>query len=203
MTNLLSARWPTDSSGFVDSRSGPTIFCIIHWRSRQSEIALLSLESGETRILFEGHSPQLTYSGHLLFARGSTIWAAAFDHSLGKVIGEIVPVVEGAYQSIQHAVEYAISDEGTLIYWTEPIRSASSELIWKDRSGRTETIVTHQDQIITNARISPDGDRIVLDDQWDTWIYSIKKNRMIRLNLTKQRARHQSGVRTGNELYSR
>ena len=43
------------------------------------QIALLSLESGEQRILLQGSSPQMAASGHLLYYRKDALWAAAFD----------------------------------------------------------------------------------------------------------------------------
>ena len=91
--------------------------------------------------------------GHLMFSRGATIFAAAFDLDRLVTTGEPVPVIAdvNAKPSI---------GGGTLVYRTgDP--TAGRTLAWVDRSGHAEPIPLDACQC-SDPALSPDGNRIAL-----------------------------------------
>ena len=65
------------------------------WSLDDSRIAVLPAGSREPRTLLEGGGPLLAPTGHLLFQRGSSLWAVPFDLNRLDIEGVPVPVVEG------------------------------------------------------------------------------------------------------------
>jgi hypothetical protein len=62
-----------------------------------ARIEVLSLESGKRRALLPRASlPRFSPSGHLLFLRGSAIWASPFEPRKAEVLGSPAPLVSGA-----------------------------------------------------------------------------------------------------------
>ena len=83
------------------------------------------------------------------------------------------------YQSLQGvrhsplvAVDYALSNNGTLIY--SPQSGAGGyDLVWVDREGQ-ENLLTEEPRPFTHIRLSPDGQQVVLDMTGDIWIYDVE-----------------------------
>ena len=74
-------------------------------------------------------------SGHLVFARGGSLFAVAFDPRALSLRGSPVKVVDGVATDVgSGAVQFAISEGGALL-WTPGGSSASYELVWVDRQG--------------------------------------------------------------------
>ena len=151
------------------------------------QIAVLSLETGEQKILLErGRQARYANTGHLVyeFAGSGTLMAAPFDLATLEVTSGPVPVVQGLRRSTSLGnVDYALSDEGTLVY--VPVgASVERRLVWVDREG-TERLVTEEKRDFTIPRISPDGKRLALsivgDDARDVWIYNIERDSFSRL----------------------
>ena len=76
-----------------------------------ARIEALDLATGERRTLVRGGGrAQYVPTGHLIYAAGETLYAVAFDIDRLEVQGEPVAVVTQASR------EFALSEEGTLIY---------------------------------------------------------------------------------------
>ena len=57
-----------------------------------SEIGIVDLETGDHRLLsIEGTRPRYLSTGHIMFARGTSLWAVPFDPDRLEVIGDPVP----------------------------------------------------------------------------------------------------------------
>jgi len=128
------------------------------------QTALLSLETGERKVVLE-NARQARYlsTGHLVYEQSGTgnLMVVPFDLAALEVTGDSVTVVQGVRQIATAAVDYAISDNGTLVY--VPDLGASQYrygLVWVDRSG-TETLVTQEKREYASPRISPDGKRVL------------------------------------------
>ncbi len=73
-------------------------------------------------------------------------------------------------------VDFALSDEGTLVYIPT---SEESGLVWVDRDGRTQRVTEIQRNFL-EPRLSPDGTRLSVT-VWDKaggrniWIYEIAR----------------------------
>ena len=59
------------------------------------ELAVLSLETEEYRVLTEGTDGSYAASGHMVFAREASLWAAPFDIATLELTGDVAPIVEG------------------------------------------------------------------------------------------------------------
>ena len=120
---------------------GKTVLLTILMSPENFQIGLLSLETGELRIVIEnGRTARYSPTGHLVYATavGGTLMAAPFDLAGLEVTGDPVPVLERVRGIPGASVDYAFSDDGTLVYVpgeeTQTIRPGT--LVWVDRSGR-------------------------------------------------------------------
>ena len=99
------------------------------------EIAVLSLATGERRVLLEGGTnPRYAASGHIVFARAGAILAAPFDLSRLEVTGPAVTLIEGIRIEEWGAAQFALSTEGTLVYVSGG-PAWIGKLTWVDHQG--------------------------------------------------------------------
>jgi len=156
---------------------GKTLLFTIN-RLPADQIAALSLETGEQKTLIEdGRLGKYVGTGHLIYEQSRTgnLMAVLFDLEALEVTSDPVPVLQGVRQNIG-AVDYALSDEGTLVYI--PTREESG-LVWANRDGRTQR-VTEIQRNFTEPRLSPDGTRlsVTVEDEAgvsNIWIYEIAR----------------------------
>jgi Tol biopolymer transport system component len=144
-------------------------------------VAVLDLETGEQKILVDGgQNPFYASTGHLLFARGTTLMAAPFNVAELAVTGEPVAVLPGIrHPSSTNAADYALSATGTLVYVPGGDEDTTGrEVVWVDRDGRV--VERAIDEPVANARdprLSPDGTRLVLTtgvgNDGDVWVYDL------------------------------
>ncbi len=109
--------------------------------------------------------------------------AVPFNLARLEVTNDPVPILAGVRQS--NRVDYALSDEGTLVY----IPSTSTggldrSLVWVDREGQEKPLATEPHGYI-KPRISPDGSRLAITINEpggsDVWIYDLEREILTRL----------------------
>ena len=139
------------------------------------QIAVLSLETGEKKIVVEGgREAHYAPTGHLVYeaAGTGTLMAVAFDPASQEIMGKPVAILEGVSQDPGGAVDYSFSGDGTLVY--VPARSAvESTLVWVDRQGEAQP-VTEIRRDFHSPRLSPDGRRVAVTigiPRGNIWIY--------------------------------
>jgi len=150
------------------------------------QTALLSLETGERKVVLE-NARQARYlsTGHLIYEQGRTgnLMVVPFDLDILEVTGDSVPVVQGVRQNTPGNVDYAISDNGTLIY-VPSTGVLESTLVWVDREGQEEPLAA-EPQSYQSPRFSPDGSRLAItineSDGSDVWIYDLEREILTRL----------------------
>jgi Tol biopolymer transport system component len=144
-------------------------------------VAVRDLDTGEQKIVIEG-GQNATYAqtGHIVFARGTTLMAAPFNVAELALTGEPVAMLQGVrHPNPLTAADYAISASGTLVYVPGGTDSgAGTALVWVDRSGSVvgravpELVDTPRD-----PRLSPDGTRLLLTTgalaDGDLWVYDL------------------------------
>jgi len=151
------------------------------WRTRGlNAIAVLSLETGEKKILVEGgREAHYAPTGHLMYeaSNSGTLMGVPFDLETLEVTGKAVPILEGVRAEYPEAVDYTFSSNGTLVY----IAGGDVErlnLVWVDRNGGTQPMVDIQRRFL-DPRFSPDGKSLavtILDgDTANIWIYEIER----------------------------
>jgi len=151
----------------------------------KARIEALDLRTGERTVLVEGAvDGRYLPTGHLLFARGATIFAVAMSAQSLQVTGTPVPVLEDvSHDATDGRTSIAISDDGTLVYVKASHFDAPSQLMWHDRTGRT-TLVAGAPAHAQQPALSPDGTRLAytLDDGgWDLWVLDLRRGSRTRL----------------------
>ena len=156
------------------------------------QIWSIDLETGERWLLTDGNNPRYAASGHLLFGTlAGALMAAPFDPSRPEVIGAAVSVVQGLVVGPTGLVNYAVSDDGTLIYAAGGTVERTTEFVWVSRSGEATPVSsdwTLERPPITAGRgwrLSPDGARLAfareIDGNTDIWVKQLPDGPLRRL----------------------
>jgi Tol biopolymer transport system component len=132
-----------------------------------SDIVAQNIATGERKIVLKGgHFARYLSAGYLLFARGGTLYAIAFDARNVATRGRAVPVVQGvATNEFSGHAQYAVAANGTLVYAPGgPTGSggATKSVVRVSRSGEP-TNLSADPRAYSNPRISPDGSRIAVE----------------------------------------
>ena len=161
----------------------------------KTQLAVLSLETGEQKILSDGAHPHYLPSGHLVYvgATAGNLMAVPFDLERLEISGDPTPVLQGVRYVRPGSHDFAISDNGTLVYIPGG-ESAPHEhsLVWVDREGK-ETPVTQEKKEYRVPRISPDGKLIssAVGDPglvMQVWIYDLEAESFSRLTFEEERS---------------
>ena len=143
-----------------------------------------------------GYDGRYLPTGHLVYARGDSLYAVRFDLGTLQVSGDPVRVLEGVGHGDAGAAEYSFSREGQLIY--RPAGSLAGyggALRLIDRSGRD---VSFQDPVpsgrgIRQPRLSGTGDQLAGTIDWELWSFDLVRGSSTRLT---------SGTRAADALWS-
>jgi serine/threonine-protein kinase len=144
------------------------------------------LPNGPRKVLVRGgyHGRYLP-SGHLVYVREGTLFAAAFDLDRMELTGQPVPAVEGVTSSsLSAGAQFAFSDRGTLAYVPGATIRPEFSIDWLDRAGKREPLRSVPGDY-TNIRFSPDGRTLAIDiresNNWDVWVYEWERDNLSRL----------------------
>ena len=137
------------------------------------QIRVLLLQTGEQKVVVDGGiNAYYAPTGHLVYLRRGALLAAPFDLARLEVTGKAAPVLDHIRGN-----DYAIAEDGTLVYLPSTGPSASS-LVWVNREG-TEKLVTEDKRSYWMARTSPDGKRLAIvigepSHRFHVWIYDLE-----------------------------
>jgi serine/threonine-protein kinase len=180
-----SHRWPH----VVPGRPDTVLFTIARagmaGSSDEANVGVLSLETGDTRIVLEGGaSARSTVSGHLVFGRSGGLLAALFDASTLEVTGVAVRVIQNAMSRTNGAVHYAVSDGGTLVYVEGPVWTSNNTVQWIGAQGNAEPIII-KDRRVVDVALSPNGERLGMTvahpSNTEIWTYDLTRGTQTRL----------------------
>ncbi len=108
-----------------------------------------------------------------------------FDLDNLKVTGSPVPVLDNVrIEATAGAAQYAISNDGTLIY-LPGVYEGKSTLTWLDRKGQAEQL-QFPAKTYGNFHLSPDGKRLAIQVQntkWDVWIFDLLRGSRSKLTI--------------------
>ena len=136
-----------------------------------------SMDGRENRELFHADTDAVYAEGYLLFAIGNSLMARRFNLERGSLSGEPILLAANAINdTVTWRADVSASDAGTLIYGRAG--SGSRQLVWLDRKNyaQTEVAVDGLAQLFL-ARVSPEGDRIVLQKDhagYDLSVYDLR-----------------------------
>ena len=141
-------------------------------RPDAGDIEVFDVASKTSRKLVAGAASRLLPTGHLVFVRSGTLWAARFDDSSLQMQGTPVPVVEGIRVEGGGAVQYSVGHDGTLMY-IPGANSAASNLVWIDRRGG-QLPFGSAPRTFYSVRVDPASGAVALDlrdsgDGADIW----------------------------------
>ena len=115
-----------------------------------SELHLFMFDTGEHRTLVPNAAAgRVLDTGHLVFVRSGALWAVPFDPERLDVVGNPVPVVEGVRVSGLGDVDYAVADDGSLVYIPGDVSDEAHSLVWVDRNGGEELLATPAANYVT------------------------------------------------------
>jgi eukaryotic-like serine/threonine-protein kinase len=153
----------------------------------RSRILSRSLKSGEQKSLIEdGVFGRYLAPGYLVFARGETVFAVAFDAKKVEVVGTPVPVLEGVASYPQNGVShFAVSDSGALAFLPSSSVFTEQKLVSVDRKGKVQ-VVRENLHAHGGIRLSPDGRHLALalresGHAPDIWIQDLTRGTLSRL----------------------
>jgi serine/threonine-protein kinase len=129
-------------------------------RGAANQIAALNLKTGQWHVVLEdGFNGTYVPTGHLLFVRQSTLYAAPFDLKRLAVTSPAVPVIEGLSSAARYLRAYSVSDNGLLVY-QQGTSSGGTRLAWMDRTGHVES--ASGEEFWGTGRLSPDGRSVAM-----------------------------------------
>ena len=141
-----------------------------------ANILVQPVPRGPRKILHRGgYYPRYLRSGHLVFVREGTLFAARFDPQRLELLSAPAPVVPGVRSDPDLGLAlFAVSDAGTLVFAAGRARRLASSIEWMGADGRKEPQPVPPGKY-ENLRFSPDGERLVMDlrqgRDWDVWLY--------------------------------
>jgi Tol biopolymer transport system component len=130
--------------------------------SGPSEIVVRDLDTGAERVVAQGDDARYASSGHLLFARGQTLFAVPFDANTLDALGPVVRVVEGVQQTTRGGGVFDVNDSAMLVY-ARGIGGAQRRLVRVDRQGKASAF-DMAPRNLQSPHVSPDGSKIVFED---------------------------------------
>ncbi len=157
---------------------------------RTGSIKVFDRSSGEVRELTPGVRPKLASSGHLVFLRNDSLWAASFDEEELSLLSDPVYVQGGLDPD---AASYALAENGTLVYVPALAEeNRAQELVWVSREGAVE-VVPILLETMEQPAISPDGQRVLLHgtspkepEFLNIWIHSIERGTTTKLTFDER-----------------
>ena len=167
-------RWPSVLPG------GEAVLFTVATNNGDTSVAVLSLETRQwTTVIDQGQQAQYVRTGHLVFARGETLFAVGFDLAQLAVTGSPAPVVEaGRTRPPFNLAQFTVSDAGALAY-APPAEDVGGErrLVWVNRQGDEEVLPIRSGSYAF-PRLSPDGQRVALTvgdvvGDRDIWIFDV------------------------------
>jgi len=140
--------------------SGEAVLFLAHTGGSMDDASIVaaSMATGEHHVVTQGNGAQYIATGHLLYDRGGTPFAAPFDPDRLEITGNAVPVVVGVDDNKAGVYYFAVSETGTLVY--RPAPRNDRRLVLVDLDGRVEPLAAPPLEY-QGVRFSPDGRQLV------------------------------------------
>ena len=168
-----SHRWPEFLLG-----GEAVLFTITRSDLDDAQVAVLSLTTGDHDVLANGADAHFAASGHLVFAREASLWAAPFDIGRLQLTGDPAPIVENVQVNPGGWAHYSLANDGSVAYLQASGAAVNDrKLALADRDGRMETLNVPTLEYLS-PRLSPNGDQMAVetndeDGGSSVWIYGL------------------------------
>jgi len=122
-----------------------------------------------------GGSDPRYLGGFIFYTQGDTLVAARFDPDSMKLQSTPVPVLTGLRTEIYGFAQWALANNGTLLY-APGISAAENPLIWVDNRQQQDLQLPQRQK--GSFEISPDGKQLLVaetqSDSTDLWLYDLE-----------------------------
>jgi serine/threonine-protein kinase len=143
-----------------------------------AEIVAQSLKTGTRHVIVKGGThPHYLPSGHLLYARGGTLMAVAFDATRLTATGGAVRVLDNVLEWFDGAAQVSVSRSGSAVYVPGNAQATARRLISVDSSGSV-TPLAAPPRAYASPRLSPDGRMLLVTIAGTTeeiWLYDMSE----------------------------
>ena len=149
-------------------------------------IAVLSLSTGRYHVVLEGGThARYSETGHLVYVRGGSLYAAPFDLAEREVTGPSFPVLDGVTidPGGWGTGDFSLSKSGSLVYAHGGSLEYHGRVWWVDRDGDADVLID-EDGAFHLPRISPDGRWVTLGRRGSNpsvWVYDVSRTTLSRL----------------------
>jgi Tol biopolymer transport system component len=140
------------------------------------------LDTGERKVVLNGGTDaRYLPSGHLVYVRGNSLHAVAFDADALEVRGQPFEVTSGVANHTAGGAEFAFSRNGTLVYFSPGVGGdEGGRLVMMNRSGQREPALLPDAQF-GHPMFSPDGTSIVAEQEFGLWTIDLVRGTSMRL----------------------
>jgi serine/threonine-protein kinase len=169
---------PENKGILLSFASGQTI------NADDEKIAILEPGAAEPRIIVQGGSnPRYLPTGNLVYVRGGSLLSVGFDLARLALTGTPVTLIDGIERNVTGDSEYAVSQNGTLVYEPAAGIQAGGRFVMVDRKGSVRPI-TERRGAPSDFSLSHDGKYIAarliaIND--DIWTYDVATGTPTRL----------------------
>ena len=159
----------------------------------QANIYAVNFATGENHMVLQGASmARYAPTGHLIFAKGGSLYAVGFDLETLATRGKPQVILQGvAGDETTGVVHFAIADDGTLAYVPGSPGANMRRIVWVDRSGKVQPINVAPAQY-NDVRVSPDSSRAAVlvgsSGAGDVWVYDLTRATSTRLTFNGRNA---------------
>ncbi len=159
---------------FTSQRNGPG--------GLVSRIESVPSTGGARHVVMDGADQAVFASdGRLVFARGGSLFAVAFDSRSSDTAGEPVRIDQAAGSGPAGALAAAVSTSGSLV--TTPPSVFDSQLVWVSMTGAVRAAAAEPRRYLS-PRVSPDGHRVAFAEKSAIWILDIDRDTFTRVTST-------------------
>jgi serine/threonine protein kinase/Tol biopolymer transport system component len=139
---------------------GQALLFTVHESDGRFNVVVEMLATAERKLVIESaYDARYVATGHLVFARNSTILAVPFDLRRLQVTGPPLTLVERVADRPRDGDGgYRLSTSGTLVYQSKPSVDGRT-LTWVDPAG-AETLLPISPRAFSSPSVSPDGGRL-------------------------------------------
>ena len=193
-----SHRWPHALPG------GKTILYSVglgtSWDN--ATIVAQTLDTGARKVVINGGcDARYVSTGHLVYVRGTSLYAVPFDPEKLEVRGTPVEVTAGVANHTAGGAEYAFSRNGMLVYFSQGVGG--------DEGGRLAVVDRRGERIATTLppfsmstpKFSPDGKSIAGTRGWELWTFDTSRGTGTRVTTGDVRTSWNVWSADGSRLY--
>ena len=162
---------------------GRALLTTLNYGTREPQIVVLSLESGEWHLVGDGGHARYAPPGYLVYydeTRGG-LQAVGFDADRLEVLGAPVSVIDSVYRAPSvGAPFFEVSLTGSLVYKSGGL---DRSLMWVDHRGQASP-ATEEGRGFRFPALSPDGTKVavIIDPRpSELWVYDLERGTRVQL----------------------